>query len=49
MIRIEIDGRGVLVRGPLEGLAREFEDELVRRGFRRNSNVTMRPRRMTRG
>ncbi len=37
MIRIEIDGRGVLVRGPLEGLAREFEDELVRRGFRRKA------------
>ena len=37
MVRIEIDGRGVLVTGPLEGVAVRFEDELVRRGFRRKS------------
>ena len=37
MIRIEIDGRGVLVAGPLEGVAVRFGDELVRRGFRRKS------------
>lgn len=37
MIRIEIDGRGVLVGGPLEGVAVRFENELVRRGFRRKS------------
>lgn len=37
MIRIDIDGRGVLVSGPLEGVARGFEGELVRRGFRRTA------------
>lgn len=37
MIRIEIDGRGVLVAGPLEGVAVRFEDELVRSGFRRKA------------
>lgn len=37
MVRIEIEGRGVLVTGPLEGVARRFEDELVRRGFTRKS------------
>lgn len=37
MIRIEIEGRGVLIAGPLEGVAVQFEDELVRRGFRRKS------------
>lgn len=37
MIRIEIDGRGVLVGGPLECVAVRFEDEWVRRGFRRKS------------
>ncbi len=37
MIRIEIDGRGVLVGGPLEAVARRFEAELVRRGFTRKS------------
>ena len=37
MVRIEIDGRGVLVAGPLEGVAVRFEEELVRRGFRRKS------------
>jgi len=33
MIRIEIDGRGVLIAGPLEGVAFRFQAELVRRGF----------------
>ena len=37
MVRIEIDGRGVLVTGPLEGVAFRFEDELLRRGFTRKS------------
>jgi integrase len=37
MVRIEIDGRGVLVAGPLEGVAVRFGDELVRQGFRRKS------------
>lgn len=37
MIRIEIDGRGVLVGGPLDGVARRFLDELVQRGFTRKS------------
>lgn len=37
MVRIEIDGRGVLVAGPLEGVAIRFKDELVRRGFARKS------------
>ena len=37
MVRIEIDGRGVLVTGPLEGVAVPFEDELVRRGFTQKS------------
>lgn len=37
MVRIEIDGRAVLVAGPLEGIAVRFEDELVRRGFRRKA------------
>lgn len=37
MIRIEIDGRGVLVAGPLEGVAVRLEDERVRRGFRRKA------------
>ena len=32
MVRIEIEGRGVLIAGPLEDIARRFEDELVRRG-----------------
>lgn len=33
MIRIEIDGRGVLIAGPLEGAAYRFRDEFARRGF----------------
>lgn len=37
MVRIEIDGRAVLVTGPLQGVAHRFEGELVRRGFRRKS------------
>lgn len=37
MIRIDVDGRGVLVGGPLEGVTFRFEDELVRRGFTRKS------------
>lgn len=37
MIRIDVDGRGVFVGGPLEGFARGFEAELVRRGFLRKS------------
>ena len=37
MVRIEIEGRGVLVAGPLEDIAHLFEDELVRRGFTRKS------------
>jgi integrase len=37
MIRIDVGGRGVLVDGPLETVARRFEDELVRRGFTRKS------------
>ena len=37
MIRIEIDGQGVLVGGPLEAVAHRFEAELVRRGFTRKS------------
>lgn len=37
MVKIEIDGRGVLVAGPLEGVAVRFADELLRRGFRRKS------------
>lgn len=37
MVRIEIEGRGVLIAGPLEDIARRFEDELVRRGFTRKS------------
>ena len=37
MVRIEIEGRGVLIAGPLEDIARRFEDEFVRRGFTRKS------------
>jgi len=37
MVRIEIEGRGVFIAGPLEGMARRFEDELVGQGFRRKS------------
>ncbi|GAA1821582.1 tyrosine-type recombinase/integrase [Agromyces neolithicus] len=37
MIRIEIEGHGVLVGGSLEGSARGFEAEFVRRGFTRKS------------
>lgn len=37
MIRIEIEGRGVLIAGPLEDIAHRFEDELVRQGFTRKS------------
>ncbi|OMH24964.1 hypothetical protein BKD30_06995 [Tersicoccus phoenicis] len=37
MIRIEIDGCGVLICGPLEAVARKFEAELVQRGFTRKS------------
>jgi len=37
MFRIEIDGRGVLIGGPLEDVARKFEVEFVRRGFARKS------------
>lgn len=37
MVRIEIEGRGVLIAGPLEEMAHRFESELVRRGFTRKS------------
>lgn len=37
MVRIEIEGCGVIVAGPLEDIARRFEGELVRRGFMRKS------------
>lgn len=39
MIRIDVEGWGVLVGGPLEAVARGFEAELVRRGFARKSLV----------
>ncbi|MFV0375299.1 hypothetical protein, partial [Microbacterium sp.] len=37
MVRIEIEGRGVLIAGPLEDVAHRFERELVWRGFARKS------------
>jgi integrase/recombinase XerD len=37
MIRIDVDGRGVFVGGPLEMVACRFEAELVGRGFTRKS------------
>jgi integrase len=39
MIRIEIDGHGVLVGGALVGVARSFEVEFARRGFTGKSLV----------